>query len=58
MDIITEAIIATASTVGTYYNYVKSGSKYIKRFYTQLKEKEEETEEVFNNLEKKLRERI
>jgi|TARA_B100000315_G_C14462257_1_gene534268 hypothetical protein len=44
--------------VGTYYNYVKSGSKYIKRFYTKLKEEEEKTEEVFNNLEKKLRERI
>ena len=58
MDIITEVIIATASTVSTYYNYVKSGSKYIKRFYTKLKEEEEKTEEVFNNLEKKLRERI
>ena len=57
MDLITEAIIATASTVGTYYNYVKSGSKYIKRFYTQLKEKEEETEKLFSDLEKKLRKR-
>ena len=55
MDFIAEALIATASTIATCYNYVKTGVKYLSKSYNNLREQQTESDEIFNALEEKLR---
>jgi hypothetical protein len=54
MDFLTEAILATTSTIGSCYDYVSGGIKTVYNYWSKSRKEDKEANQIFNDLERKL----